>query len=515
MSDALRPQPGHPTPPIEITGGAAEATGHLPAPVVLLDDDFLSDLATACTEVLLDPDDRAEASRDWWPLAMVWATSGQVGQVAGAVARPSSTHEVAAVLRLCNERHIPLTPAAGRSSVVGGTIPVHGGVVLDCTAMSGIVDVDTTSGIVEVLAGTFGDLFEEELQRSYGVTVGHWPQSMTLSTVGGWLACRGAGQLSNRYGKIEDIVVGLEVVLADGRVIRTGGQPRQAVGPDLTQLFVGSEGTLGVITRAWLQAWPVPTHTARGAWSFPTFSAALDAMRRTTQRGATPAVLRLYDGIESERNFKVDPTSNVVLAFDEGDETMVEAGMAVLREECAEATELDVALVEQWFGHRNDVAALEALISKGYVVDTMEITGPWSALDAIYDAATTAIKAVPGCLAVSAHQSHSYLTGGCLYFTFAGAVPNTVTDPGVTDEREAFYRAAWDAGSRAILGAGGSLSHHHGVGLNRARFVGEALGDGLAVLAELKATLDPNGICNPGKLGLPDPFGGDPWPDPA
>lgn len=512
MTD-LSPAPGSPTPPIEIAGGAGAATGRLAAPVVLLDDHFLRDLGDACAEVSVDAATVAESSRDWWPLAMVWATSGQVGQVAGAVARPSSTEEVTAVLALCQQQQVPVTPAAGRSSVVGGTIPVHGGVLLDLTALSGIVEVDRISGIVEVWAGTFGDTFEEELQRAHGVTVGHWPQSMALSTIGGWLACRGAGQLSNRYGKIEDIVVGLEVVLPTGEVIRTGGQPRQAVGPDLNQLFVGSEGTLGVITRAWLRTWPVPTHTARSAWNFPSFSAALDAMRRITQRGAPVAVLRLYDGIESERNFGVDKTSNVVLAYDEGDQVMVDAAAQVVAEECAAAEPLDDSLVEQWFGHRNDVAALEALITKGFVVDTMEISAPWSALDAIYAAATEAISAVPGTMAVSAHQSHSYLTGACLYFTFAGGVANPVTDPDGPDDREPYYRAAWNAGTRAVLANGGSLSHHHAVGLNRGRFVGEALGAGLDVLSSIKQALDPQGTCNPGKLGLPDPFGGEAWPE--
>src|SRR3954469_14880954 len=135
MSDVLKPGAGSPTPPIEITGGAADATGRVAAPVVLLDDDFLAALGEACADVRLDPGERAEASRDWWPLAMVWATDGQVGQVAGAVARPSSGDEVAAVLALCNEHRIPVTPAAGRSSVVGGTVPVHGGVILDSTAL--------------------------------------------------------------------------------------------------------------------------------------------------------------------------------------------------------------------------------------------------------------------------------------------------------------------------------------------------------------------------------------------
>jgi alkyldihydroxyacetonephosphate synthase len=327
---------------------------------------------------------------------------------------------------------------------------------------------------------------------------------MALSTVGGWLACRGAGQFSNRYGKIEDIVVGLEVVLADGSVVRTGGQPRQAVGPDLTQLFVGSEGTLGVITRAWLQAWPAPTHTARSSWGFATFSAGLDAMRRIVQRGAQTAVLRLYDEVESQRTFAVEPGVNVLLAFDEGDPVVVDAGMVVVDQECVTADRLDDALVEQWFGHRNNVDALEALISKGYVVDTMEISGPWSTLDAIYREATAAITAVPGTMAVSAHQSHSYVTGACLYFTFGAKV-----EPA---ERDGYYTAAWEAGTRAVLAQGGSLSHHHGVGLNRARFVGEALGAGLDVLAAIKAALDPQGICNPGKLGLPEPFGAVRWP---
>ena len=501
----LAPEPGSPTAPIALSGELTSVSGHLTAPLVLLDDQFLSDLADRCADVRLDASELAEASRDWWPLAMIWATRGQVGQVAGALVRPSSVEEVSEVMALCHEAQMPVTPTGGRSSVVGGTVPVHGGVLLDLTALSGIVEVDATSGVVEVMAGTFGDSFEAELQASHQLTVGHWPQSMTLSTVGGWLACRGAGQLSNRYGKIEDIVVGLEVVLPDGRTIRTGGQARQAVGPDLNQLFVGAEGTLGVITRAWLQAWPAPGHNARSAWGFSSFSEALEAMRQVTQRGANPAVLRLYDGIESERNFGVPRSVNVVLAYDEGDRVMVEANMAIVDAEFDSADRLDDSLVEQWFGHRNDVTALESLITKGFVVDTMEVTGPWSRLDAIYEVTTSAIGAVSGTMAVSAHQSHSYPGGACLYFTFAGGV-----EP---DDRDRYYTETWQVGTRAALDAGASLSHHHGIGVNRARFVSDALGESFTVLASIKAALDPHGIANPGKLGLFDPFGAMRWPE--
>jgi len=194
----------------------------------------------------------------------------------------------------------------------------------------------------------------------------------------------------------------------------------------------------------------------------------------------------------------------VLLVLDEGDPGLIDATIEVVEEECVAARTLDLALVEQWMGHRNNVAQLEQLITGGLVVDTMEITGSWSALPAIYRDAVAAIKAVPGTLAASAHQSHAYTDGACLYFTFAGK-------PGATAaEKDAYYEAAWDAGTRAVLARGGALSHHHGVGINRARFMSEALGNGLGVLAAVKGALDPNGILNPGKLGLPSRFGPNP-----
>ena len=164
----------------------------------------------------------------------------------------------------------------------------------------------------------------------------------------------------------------------------------------------------------------------------------------------------------------------------------------------------DPALVDAWMQHRNDTSALQGLTRKGFVVDTMEIAAPWSRLDAVHVAATTAMLAVPHTRVASCHLSHSYLDGACLYFTFAATPP--------ADEIESTYIALWDAGQRAVLAAGGNLSHHHGIGVNRARFVAEALGPAHAVVVDLKRTLDPNGILNPGKLGIPSPFGAASWP---
>jgi alkyldihydroxyacetonephosphate synthase len=494
--------PAAPTAPIPIEGGAAAATARLETTHVAVDDTFMSRLREVCSEVTTASEAIGEASRDWWPLAMTWALDGQVAQRAAAIAVPTTVGEVQAVVRLCNDASIPVTAAAGRSGVCGGSIPLYGGLVLDLTRLTGIREVDDISLVVDVLPGTFGDHFEHQLRAEHGLTVGHWPQSMALSTVGGWVACRGAGQLSTRYGKIEDIVVGLDVVLADGTLVHTGGNPREAAGPDLNQVFVGSEGTLGVIVGARLRAHPVPTHERRAAYAFASFEDGLEACRRILRRGATPAVLRLYDAIEGERNFSTGEVAPL-LVLDEGDPALVDTTIEIVAEECIDAHHLDVALVEQWMGHRNDVSALEALIGRGLVIDTMEITGPWSRLDAIYQSTTAAIGAVDGVLAVSAHQSHAYTDGACLYFTF-GARP---TDAG----KDAVYREVWDVGTRAVLANGGSLSHHHGVGLNRARFVPEALDTGFGVLQSLKGALDPKGILNPGKLGLPNPFGANPF----
>jgi alkyldihydroxyacetonephosphate synthase len=266
---------------------------------------------------------------------------------------------------------------------------------------------------------------------------------------------------------------------------------------------VGSEGTLGVMTGARLRVHPAPTAEARAAFGFASFSDGLDACRRILRRGATPAVLRLYDEAESKRSHGTDGSTSVLLVLDEGDPVLVVATLALVRDECATAEPLDEALVERWLHHRNDVSALEALTQKGFVVDTMEIAAPWGRLPAIYQATRDAMLAVPTTRAATAHLSHSYPDGACLYFTSPPPEPAAV---------EATYVALWDAGTRAILATGGNLSHHHGVGINRARFVREALGESFSVLVAAKRALDPNGILNPGKLGLPSPFGEVAWP---
>ncbi|MGA1111861.1 MAG: FAD-binding oxidoreductase, partial [Ilumatobacteraceae bacterium] len=315
-----------PTPPIAFGGGVIRSRWKVAAPSdeegVGLGSDagviaLLRDLAAVCptsTEHLT----LAEHARDWWPLAMRWALQSQVPQLPVAVASPRNTEEVQRVVRICAAHDVPLTVTAGRSGVSGASIPLFGGVVLDINDLHGVVSVDRQSGVVEVMAGTFGPDLEAEVAR-HSLTVGHFPQSFDISTVGGWVACLGAGQFSTRYGKIDEMVVGLEVVLADGTVIRTGGAPAAAHGPDLSSLFIGSEGTLGIITRVWLRAHDLAPTRRKAAYFFPTFSAGVRAMREAIRADATPAVLRLYDAVESQRSHGGDGRNSTLIVLDDGE----------------------------------------------------------------------------------------------------------------------------------------------------------------------------------------------------
>jgi alkyldihydroxyacetonephosphate synthase len=271
-----------------------------------------------------------------------------------------------------------------------------------------------------------------------------------------------------------------------------------------------------VITVGRFGVHPVPGGEGRRAFGFPSFADGLDACRRILRRGATPAVLRLYDETESGRSFD-HPETNALIVLDEADPGLVDATLAVVDDECGAADRLDIGVVERWLGHRNDVSALAPLWRSGIVVDTVEVSARWSALPGLYRSVLDALGSVEGTLVASSHQSHAYTDGACLYFTFAGRPPSGV-GPGDGDGAavgawvDQYYRRAWDEVTGATMAAGGAISHHHGVGINRSRFLPDALGPSFGVLAEVKQALDPNGILNPGKLGLSSPFGEVPWP---
>lgn len=456
-------------------------------------------LRAAADEVLTASADAVAWTRDWWAGSMMTETAGRPATPHAVIVKVSTVDQVQAVMRIAHAASLPVTVSAGRSNVTGAALPLRGGIVLDVCQLNRFVGIDRESQIVEVEAGMFGDVFEQTLQRDHGLTMGHWPSSFGISTVGGWVACRGAGQLSTRYGKIEDMVFGMDVVLADGSLITVGGYSRAAVGPDLLQLFIGSEGTLGVVVRVRLKLHRLPDYGRAIAYGFETFAAGLQACRQIMQRGANPAALRLYDALESGVQFG-QPDLNVLLVADEGPRPMVDAVMDISDEVCRESgVALDGETVfERWLDTRylTGKSAEGFTRSPGFVADTLEMAGRWSDLPAIYDEVVAAVNAVPGTLAGSAHQSHAYVDGACLYFSLRGEV--------AVEDRAQWYRRAWDAANAVLIKYNAALSHHHGVGLLRSPYMRESLGPAFAVLLAVKQALDPGNLLNPGKLGLTD-----------
>src|SRR5215470_16116267 len=244
---------------------------------------------------------RAHA-HDTWPLSLLRMHQGRLATRPLAVVSPRSTEEVAAVLRYADQARLPVVPYGGGSGVCGGVLPTPDTIVVDLRQLDQLLELNETALQARVQAGMYGHRFEEALQAR-GYSTGHWPQSVSLSTVGGWVATRAAGQFSTRYGSIEDLVLGLEAVLADGRIVRVKPTPRRSAGPDLRHLFLGAEGTAGIVTEITVKVFPLPESRKLLAFAFPDFDAGLEAIRHIVRDGWRPPVLRLYDAMESGRHF--------------------------------------------------------------------------------------------------------------------------------------------------------------------------------------------------------------------
>ena len=447
--------------------------------------------------VLTDEASLAAHRRDYWALAEIRDLLGQGAPPPLAVVRAESSQDVVTTLRMCRSARVPVIPFGGGSGVCGGIEARPDCVVLSTRGLDGLVSFDARNLTASFRAGTMGGEAERRIQKE-GLTIGHWPQSVELSTVGGWVATRAAGQFSTAYGSIEDLVLALEVVLPDGEVLRTRETPRAAAGPDLRQLFMGSEGTLGVVTEVTFSLRPLPESRALAAFHFATLDAGLDAIRRFMRVGWRPPVVRLYDATESRRQFpKECPEGrNMLLLVHEGPTGAVTAEVAGVAALCADegGVAAEAAAVEHWLEHRNQVPSFRELNERGLVVDTIEVAATWDRVMPVYDGVTASLRELPEVVLASAHSSHSYRSGTNLYFTFAARVEDKEKMP-------AIYQECWRRTMRATIASGGGIAHHHGIGRVRREFLGDEIGDaGLGVLRALKRALDPDDLLNPGVL---------------
>lgn len=415
---------------------------------------------------------------------------------------------------LCSQRHVAVVPFGGGTSVVGGLAPVVGGsapetdrfagrVALDLRRLNALLELDEQSRLATLGPGLRGPEAEALLGRR-GYTLGHFPQSFEYGTLGGFAAARSSGQASAGYGRFDELVMGMRVATPAGTLV-LGRAPKSAAGPDLRQLILGSEGAFGVLTELTVSVRPAPQRRIYEGWLLPDFAAGLATVQRLAQDGPTPTVLRLSDEAESalaqaraERTGQTSGSGCLVIVGWEGTPEDVgarrEARIGVLR--AARATEVAGAGAA-WARDRYTGPYLrDALLDAGALVETLETATFWSSLRPLYAAVTAALResltsqGTPPL--VLCHVSHTYPAGASLYFTTVCAqLPDPIAQ----------WRRAKAAASDAILEAGGTISHHHGVGREHREGLARELGAlGTGVLEAIKRRLDPAGILNPGVL---------------
>ena len=461
-------------------------------------DRIRADLRTllAPARVLDDPATLARSRRDSWVIA-VWR-SLQDGPIASpaCVVRPGNTADVSAILKYATRERIAIVPFGAGSGVCGAVQAPEASVVVDMGDMRALKHIDDTSLLATVEPGLLGSDFEAALNAA-GYSMGHFPQSIALSSVGGWVATRAAGQFSTKYGNIENMLVAFEAVLPNGDVVRTRPVPRAAAGQDLRHLFLGAEGTTGILTELTYEIHPLAPATAKQAVAFPSMALGLDALRRIIRAGWRPAVLRLYDEIEAGRSFAGagKEGESLLLVLTEGPTELTEVEIAAAARIAAEVGGRVVGTdpVDSWLHHRNQVPGFEYFLKQGMVVDTIEVAATWDRIDQLYASVLAGMRAVPGLIVASGHSSHSYGTGTNIYFTFA-ARPDSPA--GLED----LYFRIWNAAMEATLATGGTISHHHGIGRVRREWLVKELGSAYPLLSTVRDALDPLGIMNPGAL---------------
>jgi alkyldihydroxyacetonephosphate synthase len=431
--------------------------------------------------------------RDLWPLGLMDERAGHAPPRV-LVARPSTREHVAAILRWATANHVVVTPMGGATGVCGALSPQTGELVLDMGAFDRILEVDETNLTCTCESGVNGLVLEKHLNER-GLTLGHFPSSLPGTTVGGLVATRSSGQESSRYGSVEDMVLGLAVVLPDGTFAAPRPGPRSAAGPALHQLWLGSEGALGVILGAVLRVHRLPESVIGRGSGFPDLAAGLEAMRSIMQSGIRPLVLRLYDPEDTAFNgYDLAEGGCMLVVANAGLPGVARAEAEAVASIAASAKDAGEAPWLRWQKHRFDLSAerLKSFLEPaGSYLDTIELAAPWTVLPNLHARVKSAIAV--GGLALC-HFSHAYEQGCCAYFTFGGSEDRE------QDARSAYMRA-WEGAMSAALELGATITHHHGVGQVRARWVGDEMGGWMRVWRSIKESLDPNGVMNPRAVG--------------
>ncbi len=438
---------------------------------------------------------------DYFWISRMWADKGQRPPQADYILYPGTAQEISKILKVANYYKIPVHTWGGGSGSQGGALPMAGGIILDMKRMNKLIEFDEES---RTITAETGMIFQqlEWLANERGYSTMHIPSCLTCGTIGGALAHRGIGIMSTKYGKIDDQCINMEIVLPNGDIINTLPVPKHAAGPDLNQIFIGSEGTLGIITKATFKLFEQPENRQFRGFMFPSMTAGISAGRDIMQK-LKPSILRLYDEAETISIIKkiigVEKKGSFMNLALEGDKRIVDIEMEIVRDIVAkyDGEDMGSEYGEKWYENRITFFYPGNIMEIPQMFGTMDTVADFKNIEKIYWAMKNAIESnFPGVRFI-AHCSHWYEWGTMIYDRFI--MDNPPQDP---EEAIRLHNQIWNAGVRAAMENGGVINDHHGIGLKLSRLMKEQYGPAMQVLEGLKKTLDPNGIMNPYKLGL-------------
>ena len=415
--------------------------------------------------------------------------------------------QISEVVKYCNDNAVSIIVKTGATCSEDQLLTINDHtVMIDASPLNQIISIDTENMMATVQCGVPLAQLEERV-REYGLTTGHCPQSQPLAHMGGLVASRSIGQFSTYYGAIEDMVCGMEVVLNDGSKIRIRNVPRRAAGPELREIFIGSEGSLGVITEVTVKLFTYyPDDFWKGAYIVDDFVTGLKAVQEIITKGYNPSVVRLYDKPDFDRNFgsiELQEGESIMFFVAEGPPDIAAAiGKNIHKISQKYGRYVGTEVVDHWLIHRNDCCETmgteeeaEEFRQTHVVYETVEISADWTEIRQVY---TDVMKNVPekidNLVLLGGHVSHSYQTGTNIYFVY---------DLKVDCPQEA-YKEKWNL-MRAICEEvikqpTGGIVHHHGIGKVRLEMIHEELGTSYEVMDRLFKAMDPNNVFNPGNI---------------
>lgn len=455
--------------------------------------------------------------------------AGDAGRLPDVVVFPSTEDEVASIVKAALDANAVIIPFGGGTNIVGSleALPDEKRTVisLDLGRMDRVIEVDEHSQLARIQAGALGPALESQLQAR-GWTLGHFPDSFTHSTLGGWIATRSSGMQSDKYGDISEITKAVRVVSANG-ILTTRAVPSTSTGPSVREMILGSEGRLGVITEATVQIHRTPEQRKILGYLFADWASALKAMRDIAASDAAPSVTRVSDANETRFSFatRKDSSSldritsnllkkylasvkhfeltNMCLSFIgyEGDGEHVKRQKKIVGEIVSKHGGICIGSSPgQLYDQKKfDTPYIrDFLLERGGLADVSETSTSWSQLQPLYEgviaAANKAFADIDVQGWIMCHLSHSYHSGACLYFTFAFKGAEGL---GGLEQYEAVKRSI----QQAFMDFGGTLSHHHAVGLEHKPWLADDISEsGVAMVRALIEGVDPKGNFNPGKI---------------